>query len=378
MPPPSAATATTATTAIRPTSSAYSTMEAPRSVRARSSRLPWKPRTAKNAFRNSSVISSFPSLAPHVPARSSGPIWSSQCILGFASKQLHRLYGPNTLGFCAMPLLFDGDETHDDSAHQRMRAVRHVEFLKDRRQVVLGRLGADVEPLRDLAVRRALGEQLQHLELPLGQRPRPPLAVVLPSLRGDIGIAVVVGDDLEVVTCERGAPRAQALAAVHRRAHRRPGHRHLGVEGPLGLVRDLFGRRRLRRRPQDGRGCIRHTPPHSVPNALPGAAPFHHSAVEIPRSLYALRLKRRSQPDCGPGATTPRTDNSVAARRQAPVGVGQPAPWNACLIGPTMGPRTTIMIAGRKQKARGKRIFTGTFAAFSRARWRRLSRISSA
>ncbi len=35
MPVPSAATATTATTAIRPTSSAYSTMEAPRSVRAR-------------------------------------------------------------------------------------------------------------------------------------------------------------------------------------------------------------------------------------------------------------------------------------------------------------------------------------------------------
>src|SRR5580693_667395 len=156
IPPPSAAMATTATTAIRPTSSAYSTMEAPRSVRARSSRSLWNPRTAKNAFKNSSVISSFPSLAPHVSARLSGPIWSSQCILGFALKQFHRLYGPNTLGFFEVLLLFDGDETHDDSAHQRVSAVRHVEFLKDRRQVVLGRLGADVEPLRDLAVRRTL------------------------------------------------------------------------------------------------------------------------------------------------------------------------------------------------------------------------------
>ena len=36
------------------------------------------------------------------------------------------------------------------------------------------------------------------------------------------------------------------------------------------------------------------------------------------------------------------------------------------------------MMAGRKHRASGKRIFTGTLAAFSRARWRRLSRISSA
>src|SRR5271155_6029958 len=62
--PPSAAIATTATTAIRPTSSAYSTMEAPRSVRARSSRPLWKPRTAKNALRNSSVIRHSPLFAP--------------------------------------------------------------------------------------------------------------------------------------------------------------------------------------------------------------------------------------------------------------------------------------------------------------------------
>ena len=38
------------------------------------------------------------------------------------------------------------------------------------------------------------------------------------------------------------------------------------------------------------------------------------------------------------------------------------------MIGPTMGPMTTIRIAGRKQSASGKRIFTGTLAAFSRAR----------
>ena len=37
-----------------------------------------------------------------------------------------------------------------------------------------------------------------------------------------------------------------------------------------------------------------------------------------------------------------------------------------------------MRIAGRKHRASGKRIFTGTFAAFSRARCRRLSRISSA
>src|SRR5580698_9583017 len=61
MPPPSAAMATTATTAIRPTSSAYSTMEAPRSVRARCSMVLCSPRTEKYACINHCVIC-FPSL----------------------------------------------------------------------------------------------------------------------------------------------------------------------------------------------------------------------------------------------------------------------------------------------------------------------------
>ena len=40
----------------------------------------------------------IPLSRPYVSARSSEPIWSSQCIFGFASKQFHRLYGPNDAG----------------------------------------------------------------------------------------------------------------------------------------------------------------------------------------------------------------------------------------------------------------------------------------
>ena len=65
--------------------------------------------------------------------------------------------------------LLDRDESHDDGPYKRMRAVGHVELLEDGSQVILGCLGADVQPLRNLAVRRALSQELQDLEFTLSQ-----------------------------------------------------------------------------------------------------------------------------------------------------------------------------------------------------------------
>ena len=74
--------------------------------------------------------------------------------------------------------LFDGDKTHHDGTNECLRPVAHVEFLEDGGEVVLGRLLADEEARRDVAVGGALSEQLEHFELALGQRPWTPLFVI--------------------------------------------------------------------------------------------------------------------------------------------------------------------------------------------------------
>jgi hypothetical protein len=65
--------------------------------------------------------------------------------------------------------LLDSDEPHDDRPHKRMRAIGDVELLEDGSQVVLGGLGADVKPLRNLPVRRTLSQELQDLEFTMRQ-----------------------------------------------------------------------------------------------------------------------------------------------------------------------------------------------------------------
>ena len=54
--------------------------------------------------------------------------------------------------------LLNGDETHDHRPHERVRAIRDVQLLKDGRQMVLRGLRADVQPLGDLTVRRTLSQ----------------------------------------------------------------------------------------------------------------------------------------------------------------------------------------------------------------------------
>ena len=56
--------------------------------------------------------------------------------------------------------------------------------------------------------------------------------------------------------------------------------------------------------------------------------------------------------------------------------VSRHRPMNESIIVMTPGPMTAMNSVGRMQNISGKRIFTGTFWAFSSARWRRLTRIS--
>lgn len=114
--------------------------------------------------------------------------------------------------------------------------------------------------------------------------------------------------------------------------------------------------------------------------------------ADVARTSLALSKATAVAPRCNAGPTIERPltcrftryrDSVLVETRHNPSPPDRTNARRGCQcraweIGPTNGPRTRIMMAGRKQKARGKRIFTGTLAARSRARCRRLSRISSA
>ena len=174
--------------------------------------------------------------------------------------------------------LLDGDEAHDDGTNERVRAVRDIELLEDGGEVVLRGLGADVEPLRDLAVRGALGEQLQDFELPLGQRPRPPLPLV----------PVATGRRLRDRGSRRRRRRRGRLSSAWpaRRACSRPGARSCRPRGrkPTPACRTSI---RARSRPQapataarsatGSRLCLPFLP-LIPPGPRSGAAPPHRNA----------------------------------------------------------------------------------------------------
>jgi hypothetical protein len=65
--------------------------------------------------------------------------------------------------------LLNGDEAHDDGSDECVRTVRDVQLLEYGGEVVLRSLGADVQPLGDLAVRGALSQELQDFEFSLRQ-----------------------------------------------------------------------------------------------------------------------------------------------------------------------------------------------------------------
>src|SRR5262249_1740826 len=65
----------------------------------------------------------------------------------------------------------EADDAHADRTEHGLRAVAGVELLVDRREVVLPRLLADVELLRDLGGRAPVGDELEDLFLPLRHRP---------------------------------------------------------------------------------------------------------------------------------------------------------------------------------------------------------------
>jgi hypothetical protein len=70
---------------------------------------------------------------------------------------------------CGHQSLLNGDEAHDDGSDECVRTVRDVQLLEDGGKVVLRGLGADVQPLGDLAVRGALSQELQDFEFSLRQ-----------------------------------------------------------------------------------------------------------------------------------------------------------------------------------------------------------------
>jgi hypothetical protein len=65
--------------------------------------------------------------------------------------------------------LLNRDEAHDDGSDECVGTVRDVELLEYGGEVVLRCLGADVQPLGDLAVRGALSQELQDFEFALRQ-----------------------------------------------------------------------------------------------------------------------------------------------------------------------------------------------------------------
>jgi hypothetical protein len=65
--------------------------------------------------------------------------------------------------------LLNRDEAHDDGSDECVGTVRDVELLEYGGEVVLRCLGADVQPLGDLAVRGALSQELQDFEFSLRQ-----------------------------------------------------------------------------------------------------------------------------------------------------------------------------------------------------------------
>jgi hypothetical protein len=92
-------------------------------------------------------------------------VGSSFCVL--LEEKLHGQIGPNRIR--VNHSLLNGDETHDDRSDKCVRAVRHVQLLEYGGQVVLGGLGADIQPLRNLAIRRSLSQELQDFEFSLRQ-----------------------------------------------------------------------------------------------------------------------------------------------------------------------------------------------------------------
>ena len=113
--------------------------------------------------------------------------------------------------------LLDRHQAHDDGTNQCVRSIGDIEFLEDGGEVVLCRLRTDVEPLRNLPVGGTFGEQLQHFQFPLGERPRTPLPL--------FPVATGVHFRVPEVLVGRRARDRPSSASPERRACFRPGAR---------------------------------------------------------------------------------------------------------------------------------------------------------
>ena len=153
--------------------------------------------------------------------------------------------------------------------------------------MVLRGLRADVEPLGDLTVRGALGQQLKDFELTLCQRPRAPLSIVPAPLDRSLWSPEIIVDDAKVVSRElgllrprsrRGAPWCRPMGRKPSRACRTSIRARSRPQVPALAPRTATG----------SRLCLPFLPLISARTLRPVRLHPHPIAVETPRSLYAF------------------------------------------------------------------------------------------